>query len=106
MPPPLKYSKAVKLNRKELARVIDAFVKEGSSPGYAAWRKACAKGVRGGKLDEASVDDCIAYVCQEVKQRVNDNDDDDNDGKSNAGISPNELRKMPAHMKKHAEKFI
>lgn len=105
MPPPLKYAKAVKLNRKELTGVIDSFAKEGFSGGIAAWRKACAKGVRNGKLDEASVDDCIAYVCQEVKARVEDNDADDNDADA-AEISPGELRKMPAQMKKHAEKFV
>lgn len=106
MPPPVKYSKAVKLNRKELAGVIEAFAQEGSSPGYAAWRKACAKGLRSGKLDESSVDDCITYVCQEVKKRAEDNEGHGKGGNSDSKLTSSELRKMQSQMKKHAEKFI
>ncbi|MCL4222440.1 MAG: hypothetical protein KJZ65_13835 [Phycisphaerales bacterium] len=106
MPPPVKYTKAVKLNRKELALVIEAFVKDGMSPGLAAWRKVCVKGIRNGKLDESSVDDCIAHVCQEVRKQVEGSDRPENEGNSGSQMSNSELRRMQPQMKKEAEKFI
>lgn len=95
----LKSSKAVKLNRKGLSRVIDAFVEKGPKPGYAAWKRECDKGVRHGKLDESSVDECIAYVCTQVQNQLDD------DGNPETGMTFQELRKMSREMQKIASRY-
>lgn len=102
--PAIKYSpkaahaRAVKLNRKELTGVIDAFVSSGDSAGYREWQKACAKGIRNGKLDAASVGECIQYVSQEV-QRAVANDDD-------PMMTDQDVRKMPKRLDKLASKYV
>lgn len=91
-------SRAVKLNRSELESVISAFVQRGANSGYGAWKKCCAKGVRKGKLDESSVDQCITHVCQEVDQQCREDD--------GSPMSDTDLRKMPKRLRADSEKFV
>ena len=101
--PRLAKSKAVKLNRSELSRVIKAFTERGPSQGEKAWERACVKGIRKGKLDAASVDQCIAHVKQEV-ERENDKAAaaDHTDKKV---LTPHQVKKIPSKLKMIAEKF-
>ncbi len=96
--PKLKHSKTVKLNRRELSGVIEAYCQEGRSAGQAAWKRACDKGVRQGKIEESSVDECIAYVTQEVTRECKD--------KEESPMSASDLRSMPKAMKHLASKYV
>lgn len=96
--PKVARSKAVKLNRGELESVITAFVERGPSSGYGAWKKTCVKGVRKGKLDESSVDQCIAHVCQEVDKRCREEED--------TPMSDAEIRRLPKRLKSDSDKFV
>lgn len=101
--PKLARSKAVKLNQGELSRVINAFTSQGLRPGEKAWERACVKGIRKGKLDASSVDQCIAHVSQEVER--------ENDQAASAQqtdkkvLSRHQIRKIPAKLKSISEKF-
>lgn len=94
----LKYSKTIKLNRKSLNSVIDAYVRDGQSAGQTEWKKACDRGVRQGKLDEASVDECIAHVSQEVKAECRK--------QTEPKMSDSDLKSMSKIMQKLASKYV
>ncbi len=101
--PKLAKSKAVKLNRSELSRVIQAYTEKSAKHGEKAWERACVKGVRKGKLDEASVDQCIAHVAQEVERENEKAASADQADKKL--LSPHQVRKIPATLKSISEKF-
>ncbi|MBX3323252.1 MAG: hypothetical protein KF757_09710 [Phycisphaeraceae bacterium] len=96
--PKLKHSKTVKLNRRDLTDVIETYCQEGRSAGQAAWKRACDKGVRHGKIEENSVDECIAYVTQEVTRECKDKED--------SPMSPSDLRTMSKTMKHLSTKYV